>query len=307
MPHMTFKEIEEQLPEQARCEVSSLPYPKIGSGKVREIFDLGDRLLIVATDRLSAFDVVLPDGVPGKGLLLTQISLWWFERTASIIPNHLVDDHDAELQRVLADHPQWIPYSMLVRKLKPLKLEAVVRGYLSGSGWKEYQKTGELWGRPLPPGLQESQALPEPLFTPTTKAEVGDKDLPVTDAEGAAIVGAERYQAVKQTALKLFFLGTDYAAKAGLILADTKFEFGEDDNGKIYLIDEALTPDSSRYWPQEGYAPGKPQPAFDKQYVRDYLETLDWDKTPPGPPLPAEVIAQTRDKYLAALRALMAG
>lgn len=306
MANMTLEEIRQQLPERARRSVSKLPYPKIATGKVREIFDLGDRLLIVATDRLSAFDVVLPDGVPGKGLLLTQISLWWFERTASIIPNHLVPNHAEELQRVLADYPEWIPYAMLVRKLEPLKLEAVARGYLSGSGWKEYQKTGSLWGRTLPAGLRESEALPTPLFTPTTKAAVGDKDLPVTDAEGEAIIGTERYHTVRETALKLFALGTKYAAKAGLILADTKFEFGVDAAGALYLIDEALTPDSSRYWPQAGYAPGKPQPAFDKQYVRDYLETLDWDKTPPGPALPAEVIAQTRAKYLGALEALMA-
>nr|WP_309400816.1 phosphoribosylaminoimidazolesuccinocarboxamide synthase [Cerasicoccus maritimus] len=282
-----------------------MPYPKIATGKVREIFDLGDRLLIVATDRLSAFDVVMPDGVPGKGLLLTQISLWWFERTASIIENHLVPNHDAELSKVLAEFPEWIPYAMLVRKLAPVKLEAVVRGYLAGSGYKEYKQTGELWGRPLPEGLEESSLLPEPLFTPTTKAEVGDKDLPVTDAEGAAVIGAERYEQVKAVALKLFELGTEYASKAGLILADTKFEFGIDAEGKLYLIDEALTPDSSRYWPQNGYEAGKPQPAFDKQYVRDYLETLDWNKTPPGPSLPEAVILQTREKYLAALKALM--
>ncbi len=302
---MTFDEISSALPVQARRAVADLPYPKIASGKVREIFDLGDRLLIVATDRLSAFDVVMPDGVPGKGLLLTQISLWWFERTGAIIQNHLVPNHSVELAKVLADCPEWIPYAMLVRKLQPVKLEAVVRGYLAGSGYKEYVKTGELWGRPLPQGLQESSPLPEPLFTPTTKAEVGDKDLPVTDAEGAAAIGSELYQQVKAVSLQLFELGTEYAAKAGLILADTKFEFGLDEGGSLFLIDEALTPDSSRYWPLDGYAPGKPQPAFDKQYVRDYLETLDWDKSPPGPRLPEAVIMQTREKYLAALQALM--
>ncbi|WP_269537844.1 phosphoribosylaminoimidazolesuccinocarboxamide synthase [Cerasicoccus fimbriatus] len=302
---MTFEEICNALPSQARREVAQFPYPKIASGKVREIFDLGDRLLIVATDRLSAFDVVLPDGVPGKGLLLTQLSLWWFERTQSIIQNHLVPNHAVELCKVLADFPEWIPYAMLVRKLAPVKLEAVVRGYLSGSGWKEYQQTGELWGRPLPVGLVESSALPKPLFTPTTKADVGDKDLPVNDEQGAAVIGEARYEQVRSVALKLYDLGVEYADKAGLILADTKFEFGVDEAGELFLIDEALTPDSSRYWPKQGYAAGKPQPAFDKQYVRDYLETLDWDKTPPGPSLPEEVIMQTREKYLGALKALM--
>jgi len=302
---MTFSEIKNSMPEVARREVAALPYPKVASGKVREIFDLGDRFLIVATDRLSAFDVVLPDGVPGKGLLLTQISLWWFARTSSIIRNHLVDDHDAELRNVLTDFPDWIPYAMLVRKLKPLKLEAVVRGYLAGSGWKEYLATGGLWGRELPPGLRESEALPTPIFTPTTKADVGDKDLPVSDNEGADIIGADLYEQVKSISLQLFDMGSRYAAKAGLILADTKFEFGLDEQGQLYLIDEILTPDSSRYWPQIGYEAGRPQPAFDKQFVRDYLETLDWDKTPPGPPLPDQVIKQTRSKYLAALEALM--
>lgn len=305
MAHMTFDEIKAGLPETARREVVGLPFPKIAAGKVREIFDLDDRLLIIATDRLSAFDVVLPDGVPGKGVLLTQISLWWFARTEGIIANHLVPNHDAELRRVLADHLDWVPRAMLVRKLTPLKLEAVARGYLAGSGWKEYQNTGGLWGRPLPSGLRESEALPEPLFTPTTKADLGDKDLPVSDEQGAAIIGLERYATVKEVALRLFNLGTGYAARAGLILADTKFEFGTDANGQLYLIDEALTPDSSRYWPREGFKPGGPQPAFDKQFVRDYLETLDWNKTSPGPRLPAEVITQTREKYLGALQALM--
>ncbi|MEO0793592.1 MAG: phosphoribosylaminoimidazolesuccinocarboxamide synthase [Verrucomicrobiota bacterium] len=305
MFRMTFDEILNQLPTQARREIDELPFPKIASGKVREIFDLGDRLLIVATDRLSAFDVVLPNGIPGKGLLLTQISLWWFERTGDIIQNHLVENHAEAVREVLADFPAWIPYAMLVRKLEPLKLEAVVRGYLAGSGWKEYQSTGQLWGRSLPQGLQESQALPAPLFTPTTKAAVGDKDLPVTDGEGAAVIGSDRYEQVREVSLKLFDLGTRYADRAGLILADTKFEFGTDAAGNLFLIDEALTPDSSRYWPRQGYQAGKAQPAFDKQFVRDYLETLDWDKTPPGPTLPDSVIKKTQEKYLAALEALM--
>jgi len=302
---MTFDEFAAQLPATAQCEIDDLPFPRVASGKVREIFDLDDRYLIVATDRLSAFDVVLPDGVPGKGAILTQISLWWFDRVKNVIPHHLVDNHAAEVRRTLADHPRWIPYAMLVRKLTPLKIEAVVRGFLAGAAWKEYRETGSLWGRPLPPSLRESAGLPCPMFTPTTKAAAGDKDLPVSDQEAAQIIGEVRFRRVKETSLQLYQLGAEYARKAGLILADTKFEFGVDEDGRLFLIDEALTPDSSRFWPEQGYEPGGPQPAFDKQYVRDYLESLDWDKTPPGPELPEAVIANTRAKYLAALRALM--
>ena len=284
-------------------EVSGLPYPHLGSGKVREIYDLGDKLLLIATDRLSAFDVVLPDGIPGKGIILTQASLWWFAKTASIIPNHLVDNHGEALREVLVDHPELIPYSMLVKKLSPVKLEAVVRGYLAGSGWKEYRSTGKLFEYPLPEGLHESSALPEPLFTPTTKADAGH-DMPVTEDEGRQIVGADIYEQVKATALKIFAMGTKVAAQSQLILADTKFEFGTDRSGKLHLIDEVLTPDSSRYWPQKDYQPGRAQTAFDKQFVRDYLETLDWDKTYPGPVLPPEVITKTQERYLTALEKL---
>ncbi len=300
---MTFDEVKAALPEIAMREIDGLPYPHIGSGKVREIYDLGDKLLLIATDRLSAFDVVLPDGIPGKGIMLTQASLWWFRQTEPLIANHLVDDHDAALRVVLADHPQLIPYSMLVKKLTPVKLEAVARGYLAGSGWKEYRDTGKLFEYPLPSGLIESSALPEPLFTPTTKADAGH-DMPVTEDEGREIVGKEIYEQVKATALKIFGMGTEVAAKSGLILADTKFEFGTDAAGKLHLIDEVLTPDSSRYWPQEDYEPGRAQTAFDKQFVRDYLESLDWDKTYPGPSLPAEVITKTQERYLTALEKL---
>lgn len=302
---MDFAAIDSALQLPALSNTPALPFPHLASGKVREIFDLGQELLIIATDRLSAFDVILPDPIPGKGVLLNQISLWWFAKSAGIMPNHLVDNHDARLRELLRDHPDLVLRSMLVKKLRPVKLEAVVRGYLAGSGWKEYKTEGRICEHVLPAGLLESDKLPEPLFTPTTKADVGDKDLPVNAEQAAQIIGKERFLAVRDAAFALYDLGRRHAERAGLILADTKFEFGTDADGKLYLIDEVLTPDSSRYWPQEGYAPGKPQPAFDKQYVRDYLETLDWDKTPPGPRLPETVLSQTREKYFAALRALV--
>lgn len=301
----TFESVVAALPEEPMLTVPQLPFEHLASGKVREIYDLGDRLLIVASDRLSAFDVILPDGIPGKGVLLTQLSLWWFAQAEAVFPTHLVPEHGSELGRVLADFPDLRYRSMLVKKLKPMPLEAVVRGYLAGSGWSEYQKTGALWGHVLPAGLRESEALAKPLFTPTTKAAVGDKDLPVTPDEGREILGRARFDAVQAASLKLYQLGVDRAAQAGLLLADTKFEFGEDASGKLFLIDEVLTPDSSRYWPADQYAPGRGQPSFDKQFVRDYLNGLDWDKTPPGPSLPADIISRTRDKYLEALRLLM--
>lgn len=301
---LNLEQIRSLLPSKAMQKTPELPFPKIASGKVREIYDLGPNLLIVASDRLSAFDVILPEGVPGKGILLTQLSLWWFQRTQDVMQNHLVEGHDDRLEEVIGKYPDLLPRSMLVRKLTPLKLEAVVRGYLAGSGWSEYKKTGKLWDHALPAGLQESSQLPEPLFTPTTKAEAGH-DMPVTEEEAKEIVGVDIFDMTKEATLKLYQLGTETAAKAGLILADTKFEFGTDDSGALYLIDEVLTPDSSRYWPQEGYTSGKAQPAFDKQYVRDYLETLDWDKTYPGPALPLEVILNTQRKYIEALEHLM--
>ena len=283
--------------------IDGLPYRKIASGKVREIFDLGDQLLIIASDRLSAFDVILPNGIPGKGILLTQTSLAWFSRVAGLIDNHLIPNHDAALAEALRGHEALIPRSMLVRKLKPLSVEAVVRGYLAGSGWKAYRDTGELWGHWLPTGLQESSQLPEPLFTPTTKANEGH-DMPLTPAECREVLGEARFNEVEQTTLELYRQGSAIAAKAGLILADTKFEFGTDAAGKLYLIDEILTPDSSRYWPASDYQPGRAQHAFDKQYVRDYLETLDWDKNYPGPELPEAIIQQTQQRYLDAFQTL---
>jgi phosphoribosylaminoimidazole-succinocarboxamide synthase len=302
---MDYKALEAALPGTALRQIGELPFKKVASGKVREIFDTGDAYLIIATDRLSAFDVVLPDGIPGKGIILTQISLYWFEETRTLIQNHLVPDHGAAVAELLAGHEELIPRSMLVRKLKPLPMEAVVRQYLAGSGWKNYLGTGTLFGLPVPAGLRESEALPTPMFTPTTKAEAGHHDLPVTPEEGMALLGRERFEEVQDVSLKLFALGTQAAQKAGLILADTKFEFGTDDDDRLFLIDEILTPDSSRYWPIDAYEAGRSQTAFDKQYVRDYLETLDWDKTAPGPELPETVIAQTLQRYLEAAHKIL--
>lgn len=302
---MDRQAVEAALPSEALKEVETLPFPRVASGKVREIFDTGEAYLLIATDRLSAFDVVLPDGIPGKGIILTQMSLYWFSETASLIDNHLVEHHSGALADVLQAHPGLIPRSMLVRKLKPLPIEAVVRQYLAGSGWKAYLKTGTLFGLPVPEGLRESESIPAPLFTPTTKAAAGEHDLPIDHEEGIRLVGRERFEDVRDISLRLFAMGSAFARKSGLILADTKFEFGTDATGKLYLIDEVLTPDSSRYWPAEDYQPGQAQMAFDKQYVRDYLEGLAWDKTAPGPSLPKAVIEQTRDRYLEALNKLL--
>lgn len=301
---MNIAEIRSSLPAEALMSVEGLPFKKIASGKVREIFDLGDKLLIIATDRISAFDSIMPNGVPGKGILLTQISLWWFGQAAKIMPTHLVPDHDAAVAELLKDFPHLVARSMLVRKLKPLPIEAVVRGYLAGSGWKEYKKTQAILDHKLPAGMLESQKLPEAIFTPSTKAAEGH-DEPITEAQCAEILGNAVFEKAKKATLELFALGTKVAAHAGLILADTKFEFGLDDAGNLFLIDEVLTPDSSRYWPRQGYAPGKSQPSFDKQFVRDYLESVAWNKQPPAPALPDEIVAKSRDLYLGALEKLM--
>jgi phosphoribosylaminoimidazole-succinocarboxamide synthase len=301
---LNLPQIKAALPRQALTSVEGLPFPKIGSGKVRELFDAGDALLIVATDRLSAFDVILPDGIPGKGILLTQLSLWWFDRTEPLTPNHLWPDHDAEIARRLRDWPHLQARSMLVRKLKPLPIEAVVRGYLTGSGWKEYRQNGHVIDHILPKGLVESAALPHPLFTPTSKAKAGH-DEPLTAIQATSVLGAQRYVEVRDLSVRLYQLGAREAARAGIILADTKFEFGTDDSGKLFLIDEVFTPDSSRFWPADEYRSGRPQRAFDKQYVRDYLETLSWAKTAPGPRLPAEIIQQTQARYLEAVTRLL--
>jgi phosphoribosylaminoimidazole-succinocarboxamide synthase len=276
--------------------ISTIDLPgirKLKSGKVREIFDLGDALLFVATDRLSAFDVILPDPIPEKGRVLTALSEFWFKKTGHIVENHMLSTDSPRIPAAARGR------AMLVRKCRPLAIECVVRGYLAGSGWKEYQKSRSVCGIKLPDGLVESSQLPEPLFTPSTKAETGH-DENISFEQACRIAGADVAAKARDLALAIYRFARDYAAKRGIIIADTKFEFGFD-GGKLMLIDEALTPDSSRFWPANSYEPGGPQPSFDKQYVRDYLETLDWDKTPPGPKLPAEVIRRTSEKYLEAL------
>lgn len=301
---MTFADIEAALPAQPVTSVEA-PFPKVGTGKVREIFDLGDAFLLAASDRLSAFDVVLPDGIPGKGILLTQMSLWWFANTSGIIGNHLLPNQDAEFKRRGIEDRDLRLRSMVVRKLKPLPIECVVRGYLAGSGWETYSKLGSVCGIPLPSGLRQAERLPVPIFTPTTKAPKGSHDEPIDDEHASALVGAGIYQKVKEASLALFKYGHARAMAAGMILADTKFEFGTDSAGDLVLIDEVLTPDSSRFWPQESYEPGRSPPSYDKQFVRDHLLGLSWDQRPPAPRLPPDVISRTQGKYLAALRNLM--
>ena len=302
---MAFSAIAAALPTTAVTSIDGLPYPRIASGKVREIFDLGDALLLVATDRLSAFDVILPDGIPGKGAILTQMSNWWFAQSSGLIQNHLLPDQAGLLADKYGLSRDLQLRSMVVRKLKPLTIECVVRGYLVGSGWSSYRKTGEVCGLRLPAGLRQADRLPEPIFTPTTKAPKGQHDEPIDDAQGAAAIGAALYEQVKATSLALYRFGHDRARQAGMILADTKFEFGTDAAGRLFLIDEVLTPDSSRYWPAESYAPNQSPPSYDKQFVRDHLLAIKWNQQPPAPRLPAEVIERTREKYLAALRNLL--
>lgn len=302
---MSFAAIAASLPERAVTSIEGLPYPRIASGKVREIFDLGDALLLVATDRLSAFDVILPDGIPGKGIILTQMSNWWFAQTAGLIANHLLPDQEGEFDRRGIRDRDLRLRSMVVRKLKPLTIECVARGYLIGSGWSSYQKSGAVCGIRLPAGLRQADRLPEPIFTPTTKAPKGQHDEPIDDAQGAAAIGPALYARVKATSLALYRLGHDRARAAGMILADTKFEFGTDAAGELLLIDEVLTPDSSRYWPADSYAPGMSPPSYDKQFVRDHLLAIDWDQKPPAPRIPPEIVARTREKYLTALRNLL--
>lgn len=278
-------------------------YTKLRSGKVREIFDLGDHLLMVATDRISAFDCIMPNGIPRKGEVLTQISHFWFDQMQSIVPNHRVARGDAPLPPALVTlAPQLKGRSMLVKKAKPLAIECVVRGYLAGSGWKEYQANGTVCGIRLPGGLKESSELPEPIFTPATKAETGH-DENISFPEACRIVGSEVAERVRELSLRLYRSARAYARDRGIIIADTKFEFGMF-AGNLILIDEVLTPDSSRFWPASEYQPGRGQPSFDKQFVRDYLETLDWDKTPPAPELPAEIVFKTEAKYLEAYERL---
>lgn len=276
---------------------------KVKSGKVREVFDLGDRLLMVATDRISAFDVVMPNGIPRKGEVLTQISFFWFERFASLVPNHLLARASDPLPPELKPFASQVARrSMIVKKAKPLAIECVVRGYLAGSGWQEYRKQQTVCGIKLPPGLQESSELPEPIFTPATKAEMGH-DENISFEEAVRIVGRDLAEQARAASLKLYKDGREYARQRGIIIADTKFEFGLFD-GQLILIDEVLTPDSSRFWPADLYQAGSSQPSFDKQFVRDYLESLSWNKTPPGPVLPPDVVEKTQAKYLEAYERL---
>ncbi|MEJ1354927.1 MAG: phosphoribosylaminoimidazolesuccinocarboxamide synthase [Candidatus Sedimenticola sp. (ex Thyasira tokunagai)] len=273
----------------------------LNRGKVRDIYDVDqEHMLIVTSDRLSAFDVILPQPIPGKGEVLTRVANFWFERTRNIIPNHLSDKPleevvpDAAQRKLLGDR------ALVVRKLNPLPIEAIVRGYLIGSGWKDYQKSGGVCGIELPTGLQQADQLPEAIYTPSSKAEVGEHDENISFEQTVDLLGRELAEQVRDVSLKIYTECAAYAREKGIIIADTKFEFGQDDEGTLYLIDEVLTPDSSRFWPADQYRPGISPPSFDKQFVRDYLETLDWDKTPPGPELPEEVITKTSEKYLEA-------
>lgn len=281
--------------------------PLLARGKVRDIYGVDDQhLLIVTTDRLSAYDVVMPDPIPGKGIVLTTISNFWFRMMEDIIPNHLtgrtVDSviSDPELQNILTRR------SIVVKRLKPLPIEAVVRGYLIGSGWRDYQASGRICGIELPPGLEQAAKLPETIFTPATKAERGDHDENIAFEQVSVLLGERLASRVRKTAIAIYERAAAYALERGIIVSDTKFEFGQDDEGRLYLIDEVLTPDSSRFWPLGEYRTGISPPSFDKQFVRDYLDGLDWDKKPPGPPLPLEVIALTAEKYRQALTLMSA-
>ncbi|MDF4024704.1 phosphoribosylaminoimidazolesuccinocarboxamide synthase [Luteibacter sp. PPL201] len=274
----------------------------IHRGKVRDVYALpGNRLLMVATDRLSAFDVVLPDPIPGKGEMLTQISNFWFGKTGHILPNHLTGDDLASVLPAGVDPALYEKRAVVTKRLKPVPVEAIARGYLIGSGWKDYQATGALCGITLPPGLRQAEKLPEPIFTPSTKAAVGDHDENVSFDAVVAAVGVELANAVRQATLDIYRFAAAYAAERGIIVADTKLEFGTDENGVLHVMDEMLTPDSSRFWPAEGYEVGISPPSYDKQFVRDYLERIGWNKQPPAPKVPADVIQGTADKYAEAL------
>ena len=273
-------------------------------GKVRDVYDLGDSLLIIATDRISAFDVIMDDPIPGKGQVLTRISKYWFKKMEDIIPNHIISFETEDFPEQLAPFAEFLEgRSMWVKKAEPLAIECIVRGYITGSGWKDYQKTGEICGYGLPAGLLESQQMPEPLFTPSTKAEAGLHDENISVSKAADIIGKELLEKVMQTSINIYKRASDMALKKGIIIADTKFEFGLFE-GELILIDELLTPDSSRFWPADQYKPGVSQSSFDKQFVRDYLDTLKWDKNPPAPKLPREIILKTKEKYQEALTRL---
>jgi len=284
-------------------DIKSLPL--IHKGKVRDIYAIDEKhMLIITTDRVSAFDVILPTPIPGKGAILTQVSNFWFKHLTQVVPNHL---SDISLENILpdpAERAQAEGRAIIVKRLKALPVEAIVRGYLIGSGWKDYQETGAVCGIPLPEGLRLADRLPEPIYTPSTKADVGDHDINVDFEHTVKLVGDDIATQLRDISLQLYKEAAEYALQRGIIIADTKFEFGLDDNGAVVLIDEALTPDSSRFWPADQYQPGISPPSFDKQFVRDYLETLDWDKTAPGPTLPDEIVEQTARKYQEALTRL---
>ena len=280
--------------------------PLLHSGKVREIYDIDDKhMLIVTTDRISAFDVIMPTPIPGKGAILNEVTQFWLHRLSHIIPNHL---SDLKLEDVLPDEKERAEvagHAMVVKKLKALPIEAIVRGYIIGSGWKDYQATGAICGIQLPEGLQLADKLPEPIYTPSTKAAVGAHDENIDYTQSVELLGEELARQVRDVSLALYKEAADYALQRGIIIADTKFEFGLDEDGRLTLIDEVLTPDSSRFWPKDQYAPGSSPVSFDKQFVRDYLETLDWDKTAPGPELPEDIVKKTAEKYEQAKQLLM--
>jgi phosphoribosylaminoimidazole-succinocarboxamide synthase len=289
----------------ALYETNIKSLPLLGRGKVRDMYAVGaDHLLIVTTDRLSAFDVVLPDPIPDKGRVLNELSNFWFRKLGHIVPNHLDGAAPDTVVKGGEEAAQVKGRSVVARKLKPLPIEAVVRGYLIGSGWKDYQKTGAVCGIPLPKGLKQADKLPEVIFTPATKAEIGAHDENISFAQVENMIGKALAAKVREVSIRLYREAADFARERGIIIADTKFEFGTDAGGNLVLIDEALTADSSRFWPVDQYRPGSSPPSFDKQYVRDYLETLDWNKAPPAPRLPAEVIAKTSEKYREAFQRL---
>ena len=287
--------------------ISETDFPELKllkRGKVRDVYDLGEHLLMVATDRISAFDVVMPDPVPDKGIILTQISLFWFDIMQPLTENHVIARDVKQYPKICQSYADILQgRSMLVKKAQPLPVECIVRGYISGSGWKEYTDSGSICGIALPAGLKESQQLPEPIFTPSTKAEQGEHDINIDFNATADLIGKADAEKIRDLSLTIYKKGAAMADQKGIIIADTKFEFGSID-GEIILIDEILTPDSSRFWPRESYRPGGPQKSYDKQYLRDYLDTLDWNKKAPGPALPEDVVSNTRRKYLEALTQL---
>ena len=283
---------------------TTLSLKKIYSGKVRDLYEIDDkRMLMVASDRLSAFDVILNEPIPDKGKILTAISNFWFDKLSGIVPNHFTGDTVADVVAA-TELPLVDGRAVVAKRLKPLAVEAIVRGYVAGSGWKDYQKTGAICGIPLPAGLKEASKLPQPIFTPSTKAAVGTHDENISFAQCEAIIGKELAAKIRDTSIALYTAAVDYAATRGIIIADTKFEFGLDEDGTLTLMDEVLTPDSSRFWPVESYAEGKSPPSFDKQFVRDWLESVGWNKQPPAPAIPADVAQKTADKYREALTKL---